>query len=389
MKILIIAKIYHSKQSARAIQMRRVISALLKYTNHNFILITEGNEKWNKKDDKIQILNVSREIFQFPIFEKIFDRLICSPYCLKENKFIFSSTQIAIDLISKNEVDLLLTVSTSFDSHIAGLNIKNKNPNLKWITFFSDLWPTSILPKPYYRKKILSNIENQVLKSILTKTDCIISPSEYALEVLKTNYSLNVKYIPIQHCSDEHHIEFIDSLKGYIVHSGFLTRERILSDLIQAISELQTDFPKFKGLIQIGPFDSSLKELIRKYKCKSIFTLGHLPEDLSKLIQQMNEISIIIEAPMKETSPFMPSKITDSLILNKKLICITPNDSFLSDFAKLNEGIFTCQYNKNDIKRCIKETILSTKVIQPNTLEYFHPKNIAQKYDNVFQHENF
>ena len=51
MNILIIAKTYHAKQSARAIQMRRVISALLKYTNHRITLITEGNKDQNIKNE--------------------------------------------------------------------------------------------------------------------------------------------------------------------------------------------------------------------------------------------------------------------------------------------------------------------------------------------------
>lgn len=385
MNILIIAKIYHAKRSARAIQMRRVISALLKYSNHRITLITEGDKDQNIKNEKIQIINIPGQTVRFPIVEKLIDRLVCSPFCLKKNEFIISSTQIANDLIAQNKIDLLLTVSTPFDSHIAGLNIKNQNSKLIWVTFFSDLWPTSILPAPYYRKKMLSGKEMQLMQQIAEKCNKILTPSEYTLNTIEKHFNVSDELHQIQHCAEETRGENGEVLKGYIVHAGFLSKERIKEDLVIAVKQLANENPNFKGLIHIGNYHPKLKKLIQKHNCKNFFLLGVLPEQLTTKIQQMMEISLIIEAPMKGSSPFMPSKITDSLINSRKVISISPENSFLNNFASNNTGVFSCNYETSSIKKCMEETLISKEQINKQTLEYFHPETVAKKYNDIFK----
>ena len=322
---------------------------------------------------------------RFPIIEKLIDRLVCSPFCLNENEFIKSSTQIANDLIAQNKIDLLLTVSTPFDSHIAGLNLKNKNPKLNWITFFSDLWPTAILPKPYYRRKLLSGKEMQLMQQVAAKCDKILTPSEYTLNTIKEQFNVSADLCQIQHCAEEITIDNNEDLKGYIVHAGFLTKERIKEDLVIAVKQLANENSNFKGLIHIGNYHPKLKKFIQKHNCKNIFLLGSLPEQLTTKIQQMIEISLIIEAPMQGSSPFMPSKITDSLSNSMKVISISPEESFLNNFASNNKGVYSCIYETSSIKKCLEEVIMSKEIINKKSLEYFHPERVANKYNDTFK----
>jgi glycosyltransferase involved in cell wall biosynthesis len=387
MNILIIAKFYHAKQSARAIQMRRVISALLQYTDHNFILITQGEKKKDLENNNFQLINIPAEKVRFSFIEKITDRLICSPFCLKDNDFIVISTRIANELAAHKRIDLLLTVSTPVDSHIAGLKLKEQNPSLKWLTFFSDLWPSSLLPSPHLRKKLLSVKEFSLMSRIVNKCDTILSPSEYTLDIIKRSFNTTAVLHQIQHCSNisrQKSDESDEVLKGYIIHAGFFSKERIKEDLVIAVNQLVKENSKFKGLIHIGRFDQSLKKLIKKHNCKAIFLLEELPEQLVTKIQKLIEISIIIEAPMNDTSPFMPSKITDSLNNSKKVIVISPVNSFLNHFSLQNKGLFSCVYEVNAIKKCINEAIQSNEEITIQTLEYFHPKTVSNKYDEIF-----
>jgi glycosyltransferase involved in cell wall biosynthesis len=385
MNILIIAKTYHAKQSARAIQMRRVVAAFLKYTSHSITLITEGPKNQNFKNEKLQIINIPGQTVRFPFIEKLIDRLVCSPFCLKENEFIKTSTQIANELIAQNKIDLLLTVSTPFDSHIAGLNLKNKNPNLNWITFFSDLFPTCILPVPYYRRKLFSGKEMQLMQQIAAKCDKILTPSEYTLNTIKEQFNVSANLCQIQHCAEETTLENNEVLKGYIVHAGFLTKERIKEDLVIAVKQLANENPNFKGLIHIGNYHPKLKKLIQKHNCKNIFLLGSLPEQLTTKIQQMMEISLIIEAPMKGPSPFMPSKITDSISNSRKVISISPEESFLNKFALQNSGVYSCIYETLSIKKCMENAIICNDQIDKQTLMYFHPETVAKKYNDIFK----
>ena len=384
MNILIIAKTFHSEQSARGIQMRRVINALTNYTDHRITLVTEGKSELDSTNEKLQIINISSSTFSFPFIEKIVDRLVCSIFCFKKDNFHVKTISILEKELKNTKFDLLLTVSTPFVSHLVGLEIKKMYPNLYWVSFFSDLWPSFLLPKPYYRKKILSKLEINQMRKVVEKCDVISTPSEYTLHLIKQHFKTNAKLKTIPHCINEEIIEKRHRIKGYIVHSGFLQKERINENLVDAINELAKENDEFKGLVHIGAYTKSLKKLMQEKNCEKIILLGKIPEQLSHTIQGLFEIGLIIEAPMGKQSPFLPSKITDCISQNSKLISITPMNSFLTDFSSKHHGFFNCCYEKNNIKECINNALNSSEKIADEAINYFHPAKVAKAYDTIF-----
>lgn len=385
MNILVIAKIYHKKNSARALQMRRVINALYTYTDHSITLITEGDSSLNQKQSRLNIINVFSKTSKFNFFKVLFNKIVCELYCIHNSSFVRNSLSISEKIIKENKIDLLLTVSTPFDSHLVGLLVKNKFPNLNWSVFLSDLWPGSLLPKPYHRNKLFVKKEFSVMRSVVEKCDQILTPSKYSLELIRQKFNIKTKLKTVPHCSDGKTISNYKKQKQYLVHSGFLQKERVNKILVEAVNELAKENKYFKGLIHIGPFHNSLRKIIKKNNCKHIFLLGSVPEEISTSIQKLYKIGLIIEAPMGKMSPFMPSKITDVITNNQVLIAITPKVSFLSDFEKYNKGVYSCDYKKHQIKSCILEAMDSTEVISKETIDNFHPKNVAKLYDYYFK----
>lgn len=383
MNILIISKAFHQKNDAISIQVKRLVLALNKYTDLNIVLITEGIDN-NEVTSKLKIVNLKPSKSRFPFTAWIIDRIVCSPYCFQRTNFIKKGYSSALILIPQNKIDLLVTISTPFESHIVGLRLKRKFRNLKWVTIFSDMWPHAFLPKPYKRKKILSKIETNLMSKVLKTCNAFLTPSKYTIELVQQNFNPVVKLCCIPLCSDNESFNIDNQLKGYIVHSGSLQKERVRKDLIDALNELELENKSFKGLIQIGMFCPKFKHLIKKSNCKSIITIEKVPVDIANKIQSLFEIGLIVEAPFKSINPFMPSKITDSIKLNRKLIVITPQKSFLSEFALNHKGIFCCQYEKESIKQCIKKALNSPEIITDTTINYFQPANIADLYNCFF-----
>lgn len=62
-------------------------------------------------------------------------------------------------LINNDKPDILLSVSSPFESHLVGYLLKRKC-NIPWITFFSDPWPLEICPMPYQRTSIWGFYKN-------------------------------------------------------------------------------------------------------------------------------------------------------------------------------------------------------------------------------------
>jgi glycosyltransferase involved in cell wall biosynthesis len=384
MNILIITKYYQSNSAARAIQMRRIVDALINYSDHNITLITEGRIEMDENNCKLETIYIQPSLSKFQFFEKVINRLVCNLFCIRRNKFMLEGLSAAERVIKIKNIDLLLTVSVPFDSHLIGLEIKRKFAKLKWIAFFSDIWPAFLLPEPHRRIKILSNLELGLMRNIVEQCDGFLTPSKYSLDLIRQHFKTNAKLGDAPHCLNMKSLKIENQLGCYIVHSGFLQKERIREALVEAINELGTENKEFKGLIHIGAYDPTLEIIIKKHNCKNIKLLGHVPEDLANKIQSLFETGLIIEAPMEPVSPFLPSKITDSILLNKKLIAITPSKSFIRDFANQHEGINCCEYEKNQIKNCILKTLNSTIMISDEAINHFHPSNVIKMYNSFF-----
>jgi len=361
------------------------VAALGKYTDHKIVLITEGRTTSDNTTKNLEIVNVPLESPRLPLFNIMMDNLVCYRSCLWGNYFIREAKKIADELITKHSFDLLITISHPVDSHVAGLSIKQKYPDLRWITYFSDLWPLSLLPKPYKRNKLLTIIEMRFLKQTLEQCDGFLTPSQYALNIIKEKVPTQAQIGTVPHCIKEHKIDSTGKLNGYIIHSGFLHKERINENLILAIKELAEEEKDFKGIIQIGGYHKGLIKLLKKHNCSSFILINKLPEYIAINIQSLVETGIIIEGPMQSPSPFMPSKITDGIQFNKKLVVITPRKSFLRDLATHNKGIFCCSYTKNDIKETIQKAYQSVERINIETISLFHPSTIAMQYEEFFR----
>src|SRR5690606_10394185 len=129
--------------------------------------------------------------------------------------------------------------------------------------------PASLLPKPYNRKKLLTIIESRFLRQVLEQCDGFLTPSQYALNIIKERFSTQAQIGTVPHCLKEHKIDSTGDINGYIIHSGFLHKERINENLILAIKELTEEEKDFKGIIQIGGYHKGLIKLLRKHNCSS------------------------------------------------------------------------------------------------------------------------
>ncbi len=256
--------------------------------------------------------------------------------------------------------------------------MKFENPKLKWITIFSDMWPLGLLPKPYYRRKILAKLERNLMKDVLNMCDGYITPTEYTVELIQKYFNPKAIYKTIPHCSSLQYFEKNIKITGFLVHSGSLQKERISEELIEAIAELSTENSEFKGLIQLGNYDSKLIKLLKHHKHIKFFLINRIPEELAIMIQRLVEVGIIIEAPMKEANHFMPSKISDIILNNNRLVAITPKKSFLRDFAYHRKGFFCANYQKNEIKEAIINALRTTEYIEIDEINFFHPLTIAR-----------
>lgn len=384
MNILVVSKSFNSKSRSADIQVSRIIDTLVYFGQNSVLLVTEGTSTRKESTKNLEVHYIKKSQFRRDIIYRIFDRIFCYPGCLIRNNFFKKGFQVTREIINERHFDILLTISTPFDAHLIGLEIKREFSKIKWITLFTDLWPTLLLPEPYKRRKIGQLLEMKLMRRVVTRCDGFISQTKYTNIIIESTFNTKNRNTVIPHIMRFNKKEYENQIKGYIVHSGSIQKERIKKDLVEAIKELANEPGEFKGLVQIGSYSARLVKMIKRFGCNNIYLVGKLPEEIALSIQSMFEVGLIIEAPIEESDPFLPGKITDNLQLNRKIIAITPQNSYITDLAKEEKGIFCTSYNKKEIKKCIMEAFSSRQTIDKKTTSLFSPAIISEQYLRFF-----
>jgi glycosyltransferase involved in cell wall biosynthesis len=286
------------------------------------------------------------------LFIRIYDLIrstIKMKYPIDGVRWAHRAFKISKKLVKDNKYDLILTRSPQDISHLVGLKLKNKFP-ICWIANWDDPAVT-IWPYPYTAK--LTNykfwIFNRFSKEVLLKADILTFPSQRLKSLFFKEFSLSRNsYYIIPHamlsCSNIKYLiqkqersERSDTIK--ICHSGNLSKERNPFTFLEAIQEIVKKYQyKFRFDI-IGTCDTETHEMLNKLDIASYFTfLGPKPYETTLTLLANYDLLIILEADM-EDGIYLPSKLSDYLIFNKPIWCLSPPIGTLHDYSLLSERL--------------------------------------------------
>ena len=168
-------------------------------------------------------------------------------------------------------------------------------------------------------------------------------------------------------------------------HSGNLSIERNPFNFLHAISKFiqETANENFRVDI-IGKCDSSIDEIIKTLNLdKCVTVIG--PLSYQETINQLANYDgfILLEAIMIE-GIYLPSKISDYILFNKPIICISPDQGVIADLSKTCKQLFfASNLNVEEIKEsitkvfnllrakstpCIKESYINEKMLLNNSI---------------------
>ncbi|NJK97067.1 MAG: glycosyltransferase family 4 protein, partial [Bacteroidales bacterium] len=145
--------------------------------------------------------------------------------------------------------------------------------------------------------------------------------------------------------------------KGWLAHIGNITHERVSVPFLSAIGSTHNEIPElFRGLLCVGDVCHEFKSLIKKLKLeKCIHLVGHLRQEEALKIAEGSDALLVLEADM-ETSPFLPSKFADYMLIGKPIIAVTPQVSPIRDYLKTYSQGVCVSHNEKNISTVLKNT---------------------------------
>ncbi|HQS83349.1 MAG TPA: glycosyltransferase [Alphaproteobacteria bacterium] len=329
MKVLFLTYCYPPQKYPRSIQ----ISHLVQYLRKEFPLevITAPTESkgdlsllsftpldnvlYAKKSFLTRFIEKSRG-------DKIKRALLPDPQYLWHFDLYRKSSQIILN----SEVTTIMTFGQPMSTHIAGLKLKKKFPNLTWIAHFSDPW----VDNPFNDDNFWSKFINKYYQNaVFQKADKLIFTSEEAIDLVTKNYppSLFAKSLCLPHCFNEDLYPRLQPQKAPLAirYLGNFYGERQPDSLFKALKALPKNIFKDIRIELVGGSTEALEDLIKSNNLQTmVFTKAPVDYLESLKLMEESDLLLIIDASF-ENSPFLPSKLIDYIGANKPIFGITPS----------------------------------------------------------------
>ncbi|MBI2578012.1 MAG: glycosyltransferase [Candidatus Wildermuthbacteria bacterium] len=258
--------------------------------------------------------------------------------------------------IQKHSPDIIVSRSTPITSHLIALQLKRET-KLPWIACFSDPWVSN--PYAMYHLPFLKHFQEQKEKVIFAEADKIVVTNEQTRRLFSSIYPIDGKIEVIYNSYDSEtmsrNIDFKRKEKFVLTHTGNFYGIRSPEPLFRALEKL-IDRQEIRTSIRVQLFGSlgPFKKLISRYGLSSIVDVkGTVPRKEALWRLMASDVLLVIDAPSKGESLFLPSKLVDYIALGKPILAITPGGASADVIEKTKTGMIASPEDTKSIQEAL------------------------------------
>lgn len=267
------------------------------------------------------------------------------------------SVKFLNDLISKEDIDIIITTGPPHSIHLIGKELKKKL-DIKWVADFRDPWTTI----GYHKKlKLIRSARDkhiQLEKEVLSSADHITVTSY----TTKEEFS-NITKRPISVITNGYDTEEVADIRldttFTISHIGSLLSGRNPKRLWQAIydtAQENEDFAKQLKLQLVGAVSEDVLSSIKEAGLSDFLEIkGYVSHKEAIEIQRSSQVLLLIEIDSEETKCIIPGKLFEYMISERPIIAVGPRDA---DISKLIEETDSGKYFDYDAYDEMKRLLL-------------------------------
>jgi hypothetical protein len=311
--------------------------------------------------------------------------------------WIFNARKAALVYLENNlDIDVVISVSHPFSSHIVGSTIKRKYPNIRWIMDIGDPF-SFLIQSPPNNFLIYNRLNKFIERKYFFQSDFIsVTTYETMSEYLKLfpENKGKIKVIPPVLSTEAHNIlkTRADKLESnqkplklvYIgtLYSGIRHPEKMLNMLTDVRSSLNSDFE----VHFLGPVNG-----VDISKFTNSFTYFHGSVSHDAALHYMLDADILLNIG-NSTMFQLPSKLVEYVCTGKPVLNVisTTDDSskaFLESYH-MSKTINISNQITDDAVREVSDYIqfASIQQLKPNDvyLKKYSVQNISKQYEHMF-----
>ncbi|GAA0719855.1 glycosyltransferase family 4 protein [Aquimarina litoralis] len=268
------------------------------------------------------------------------------------------SVKFLNDLISIEDIDIIITTGPPHSIHLIGKELKKKL-DIKWVADFRDPWTTI----GYHKKlKLIRSARNkhiQLEKEVLSSADHITVTSYTTKEEFSSIAKQSISVITNGYDTEEVANIQLDTTFT-ISHIGSLLSGRNPKKLWRAIYDIaqeNEDFAEHLKLRLVGAVSEDVLSSIKEAGLSDFLEIkGYVSHKEAIEIQRSSQVLLLIEIDSEETKCIIPGKLFEYMISERPIIAVGPRDADISKLIEETGSGKYFDYNAYDeMKRLLLE----------------------------------
>jgi len=360
------------------------------------IIVLSAKKPRQEKIDLSTLSSIPKNILvhRTSSIENIISRTLSHFKILPDNKigWIYFAVREGKKLLKDESIDIIVSRSTPITSHLIGLKL-SLSSKLPWIACFSDPWVQN--PYIFYPNKIIRELNENLEKKIMLKTEKIVVTTKQMKRLFVEKYNIEDKITIIPNSYDPseflHKVNKTKKEKFVITYIGNFYGSRSPESFLKALKLLDKNISEEIEVRLIGSI-GKFRYLTSKYNLNNIVQVINSIPRKNIFTQLFNsDVLLLIDAPSNKENVFLPSKLLEYINTSKPILAITPEGASADVIRSTGTGVVVSPEDIKGIKKAIKyyyDLYRSSELkIKPNWLEIekYSAENYAKKLDQLLR----
>lgn len=307
------------------------------------------------------------------------------------------------EIIEKERPDVLYTTSYPYSSHLLGIEIKRRYPDIRWIADYRDEWTNNPFHLDSRLRRIKLKAERSKEMEVNRTCDFLIANTRQMLEnFVKDTPSLKGRSTFIPNGYDEDDFEGMERIsrtdsKFVLTHTGSLYGRRNLDEILDALQLLFERGELEKDRIEIrivgNVHESVLDDYRRRYGLQDqIRSYGYMPHRESIKMLFESDALLLLIGKGKGSGNFYTGKVFEYIRTGVPILGIVPEGAAAELLKETGTGLTADPEDGEGIARILKrladDRFSGRSSVHPNASEiikYSRESQAKTLYDLLFR----
>lgn len=289
-------------------------------------------------------------------------------------------------ILAEENINTIITSGPPHSMHLIGVGLKEKYPNLQWITDLRDPWTSIGYHKKLRLTKSSQRKHERLESKVLNKADKIVVTSNTTKREFEKITKKPIKTITNGY--DTSDVQTSLDAKFTLSHIGSLLTDRnpeVLWNVLSALVEEHQDFAEHLKIQLGGTVSEQVLQSISEHGLEDfVELLGYVPHNKVEGLQQSAQVLLLLEIDSEETKGIIPGKVFEYLKAQRPILAIGPaaweGGQLVND---TESGIYCTPEDSNLLKEVLLKWFNAYKTggltIQSKGTEKYHRRALTEQ----------